>query len=392
VRTLIAGGGTGGHLTPALAVAQTLRRTDPAGEVMLAGRRGGLEERMVPAAGLPLVTLAVRGVDTSRPLSAALALARLLPAVMAARRILRDFAADVVVGAAGYVCVPVVLAARSLRIPVVLMEQNAVPGRAVRLLAGGARAVAASFAETGERLPRARVVHTGNPVREEVLAWVPAPVREACEHLLVMGGSQGAQRINQALGGCLVALLEANPRLRVTHQCGARHAEWAEQLVASLSAPLRARYTVSAFFDDLAERIRDADLVVMRAGGSSLAEVSVLGRPMLLVPYPHARAHQVDNAVPYVRCGAARMLRDEECDAGRLRAEVEAIATDPVRWRAMARASAAAGRPDAARRVAELLAEVAAGGRLSSASPSSADDGLGEAPLRPRQRPEGPQR
>ena len=114
---------------------------------------------MVPAAGLPLVTLAVRGVDSSRPLSAALALARLLPAVMAARRILRDFAADVVVGAAGYVCVPVVLAARSLRIPVVLMEQNAVPGRAVRLLAGGARAVAASFAETAERLPRTRVVH-----------------------------------------------------------------------------------------------------------------------------------------------------------------------------------------------------------------------------------------
>jgi len=134
---------------------------------------------MVPAAGLPLVTLAVRGVDSSRPLSAALALARLLPAVMAARRILRDFAADVVVGAAGYVCVPVVLAARSLRIPVVLMEQNAVPGRAVRLLAGGARAVAASFAETAERLPRTRVVHTGNPVREEVRAAAPAPLGDA---------------------------------------------------------------------------------------------------------------------------------------------------------------------------------------------------------------------
>lgn len=359
MRTLIAGGGTGGHLTPALAVAQTLRRTDPAGEVMLAGRRGGLEERMVPAAGLRLVTLAVRGVDSSRPLSAALALARLPPAVMAARKVLRDFAADVVVGAAGYVCVPVVLAARSLRIPVVLMEQNAVPGRAVRLLAGGSRAVAASFAETAARLPRTRVVHTGNPVREEVRAASPAPLRERCEHLLVMGGSQGAQRINRALGECLVGLLEGHPGLRITHQCGARDADWARALAGSLPGPLRDRYTVEPFFDDIAERIRDADLVVMRAGGSSLAEVSVLGRPMILVPYPHARAHQVDNAMPYVRCGAARMLSDEDCTGARLRAEVEAIAGDQAAWREMARASAAAGRPDAAQRVAELLAEVA---------------------------------
>jgi UDP-N-acetylglucosamine--N-acetylmuramyl-(pentapeptide) pyrophosphoryl-undecaprenol N-acetylglucosamine transferase len=298
-------------------------------------------------------------VDSSRPLSAALALARLLPAVLAARRILRDFAADVVVGAAGYVCVPVVLAARSLRIPVVLMEQNAVPGRAVRLLAGGTRVVAASFAETAERLPRSRVVHTGNPVREEVRAAAPAPLREVCEHLLVMGGSQGAQRINRALGECLVTLLERHPRLRVTHQCGARDAEWAVRLAASLSEPLRGRYTVAPFFDDIAARICDADLVVMRAGGSSLAEVSVLGRPMLLVPYPHARAHQVDNAMPYVRCGAARMLSDEQCTGERLLTEVEAITGDPERWRGMARASAAAGRPDAAQRVVDLLAEVA---------------------------------
>jgi UDP-N-acetylglucosamine--N-acetylmuramyl-(pentapeptide) pyrophosphoryl-undecaprenol N-acetylglucosamine transferase len=326
---------------------------------MLAGRSGGLEERMVPAAGLPLVTLAVRGVDSSRPLSAAMALLRLPPAVMAARRMLRDFAADVVVGAAGYVCVPVVLAARTMHIPVVLMEQNAVPGRAVRLLAGGSRAVAASFAETAERLPRSRVVHTGNPVREEVRAAAPAPLRDACEHLLVMGGSQGAMRINRALGGCLVALLEGNPTLRITHQCGARDAQWAEQLAGSLSEELRARYTVAPFYDDIAARIGDADLVVMRAGGSSLAEVSVLGRPMVLIPYPHARAHQVDNAMPYVRCGAARLLTDEDCTAGRLQAEVEAIVADPQTWRSMARASAAAGRPDAAQRVADLLAEVA---------------------------------
>ena len=159
--------------------------------------------------------------------------------------------------------------------------------------------------------------------------------------------------------GPMTGLLERHPRLRVTHQCGARDAQWAEQLSSSLSTPLRERYTVAPFFDDIAARIRDADLVVMRAGGSSLAEVSVLGRPMLLVPYPHARAHQVDNAMPYVRCGAARLLTDADCTGERLRAEVEAIAGDGARWTEMARASAAAGRPDAAERVADLLVEVA---------------------------------
>lgn len=360
MRTLIAGGGTGGHLTPAMAVAQALRAKDPDGAVLLVGRRGGMEEMLVPAAGLPLETLAVGGVDASRPVSVAWALARLPFALLRARRIIRRFRADVVVGAAGYVCVPVVLAARSLGIPVVLLEQNALPGRAVRRLARRASVVAASFAETAKRLPGARVVHTGNPVRAEVLAANTSPLGDRCRHVLVMGGSQGARRINDAVAGSLRHLLEEDPELTVTHACGARDADWVIPTRAVLPDEARERYTVSAFFDDIGERIARADLVVMRAGGSSLAEVAALGRPMILVPYPHAGGHQRDNAEPYVRGGAAVLVPDEELSAVRLREEVAALVANPERWRGMAAASLAQSHRDATDHVVGLLHEAAA--------------------------------
>jgi UDP-N-acetylglucosamine--N-acetylmuramyl-(pentapeptide) pyrophosphoryl-undecaprenol N-acetylglucosamine transferase len=227
------------------------------------------------------------------------------------------------------------------------------------LFARRARAVAASFAQTAATLPGARVVHTGNPVRSDVKAQAGAPLRERCEHVLVMGGSQGARRLNDAVAGSIRPLLEHHSSLHVTHQCGARDAEWAVPVRAGLPEEVRERYTVSAFFDDIAERIRDADLVVMRAGGSSLAETTVLGRPMILVPYPYAGAHQVDNARPYVEAGAAVVIPDEECGAERFRDEIERVIEDPVRWRRMAEASRAAGRPDADDAVVALIREAA---------------------------------
>ena len=174
-----------------------------------------------------------------------------------------------------------------------------------------------------------------------------------------MGGSQGARRLNDAVAGSIRELLRHHPGLRVTHQCGARDAEWAVPVRAGLPDELRERYTVSAFFDDIGERIADADLVVMRAGGSSLAETTVLARPMILVPYPYAGAHQMDNAMPYVHAGAALLIPDEECGAERLRADVERVLDDPALWRRMAEASRAAGRPDADDAVVVLVREAA---------------------------------
>jgi UDP-N-acetylglucosamine--N-acetylmuramyl-(pentapeptide) pyrophosphoryl-undecaprenol N-acetylglucosamine transferase len=318
-----------------------------------------MEENLVPDAGFRLETLAVRGIVTGSPLRLPGTAVRIGGATLQARGILRRFEPDVVVGAAGYVSVPVVAAALLQRLPVVLLEQNAVPGRATRLFAKRARAVAASFAETAKQLRGAHVLHTGNPVRPEVKELAGAPLGERCEHVLVMGGSQGARRLNDAVAGSIRALLEHHPSLSVTHQCGARDAEWAVPVRAGLAEDQRERYTVSAFFDDIAERIAAADLVVMRAGGSSLAEVTVLGRPMILVPYPYAGAHQVDNAMPYVHAGAALHIPDEECGAERFRGDIERVVDDPAMWQRMAAASRAAGHPDADDAVVALIREAA---------------------------------
>jgi UDP-N-acetylglucosamine--N-acetylmuramyl-(pentapeptide) pyrophosphoryl-undecaprenol N-acetylglucosamine transferase len=277
-----------------------------------------------------------------------------------ALRLLRRLETEVVVGTGGYVCVPVVLAANLRRLPVVLMEQNAYPGRATRLLARRAHQVATSFAETARLLHGARVVHTGTPIRREVAQHAGTPLHERCRHVLVTGGSQGARSLNRAITGCVRRLLEADADLRVTHQCGAL--DWPEVRAAAAALPpgIVGRYMAAPFFDDMGERIAQSDVVVMRGGGSSLAECSALGRPMILVPYPHAGGHQRFNIVPFVRAGAAVSVGDAECTPERLQGELSALFDDPERWRTMARASTALGKPDASRRVVALVQDAAA--------------------------------
>src|SRR5450755_2782091 len=295
-------------------MAQELRRSDPSGAVLIVGRRGGVAEGLVTAAGFRLETLQVSGLDTGSAASVSRFVARLPVAVMAARRIIREFRAGV---------------------------------------------VAAAFAETAARLPRARVVHTGNPIRTEVLATPPRPLGDRCDALLVMGGSQGARRINRAVAGCVEALLRSNPSLRIVHQTGVLDSEEMEAVAASLDAVLRARWSLAPFIRDVGAAITGADLVLMRAGGSSVAECAALGRPMILVPYPHAGDHQRLNAAPYVVAGAARVIPDQECDAPRVAAELGALLDDPAAWRRMAAASAGLGRRDAASRVVGLLTHLA---------------------------------
>jgi UDP-N-acetylglucosamine--N-acetylmuramyl-(pentapeptide) pyrophosphoryl-undecaprenol N-acetylglucosamine transferase len=355
VRTLIAGGGTGGHLTPVLAVAQELRRTDPDGDVLIVGRRGGVAEGLVSSAGFRLETLRISGLDAGSASSLARFTAQLPGAVAASRRIIRDFNADVVVGGAGYVSVPVVIAARTLRVPVALLEQNALPGRATRMLARRGRLVAASYEETAAHLRSARVVNTGNPIRAEVLATPPRPLGERCEQVLVMGGSQGARRINRAVAGCIAALLDTYPWLRVTHQTGSLDLDEMRAAAQALAPESRARWTLSAFIHDVGAAIATADVVLMRAGASSIAECAAMGRPMILVPYPHAGDHQRFNAASYVDAGAARLVPDAECEPARIDSELSVVIDDPASWRRMAEASAALGRRDAAAAVVSLL-------------------------------------
>ncbi|MGH7705305.1 MAG: undecaprenyldiphospho-muramoylpentapeptide beta-N-acetylglucosaminyltransferase [Candidatus Dormibacteria bacterium] len=360
MRVLITGGGTGGHCTPAIAVSEALRQTDPAVEIAYVGRADGPESQLVPAAGLDFVGLRL-GSMGSGLISSAPRLALRLPLVYRqASQVVRRFRPQVVLATGGYVCVPVALIAGRRSIPVLLLEQNLLPGRAVRWLASRVRRVATSFEDTAQHLPHILVTCTGNPVRLRFaeLAGQPDPA-EAPPRLLVMGGSQGARHLNEVLLEALPHLLGRFPELTVVHLTGpSDHPQVLSSAEARGLQP-GGRYRPSPFVADVAEQLAAASLVVMRAGGSSLAEVACLGRPMVLVPYPHAGEHQSANAAPFEAAGAALVIPDHELTPELLEQAVGRVLSDPGGWRDMARASRSLARPRAAFEVADLLRRLA---------------------------------
>jgi UDP-N-acetylglucosamine--N-acetylmuramyl-(pentapeptide) pyrophosphoryl-undecaprenol N-acetylglucosamine transferase len=376
VRVVVGTGGTAGHVFPALAAAESLRDRLGA-EVEFLGRAEGLEARLVPEAGFPMRT--VEALPFARKLSLT-TLRAPLAALRAARRCgpaVRG--ADAVLGMGGYVSVPVSLAARRERVPLVLHEQNAIPGLANRVASRWARVVALSFPGSADRFPRkARTVVTGNPVRASVLR-----VREEWDSLraeglrrleldperrtvVAFGGSQGARRLNRAtVEAC--RLLADRGDLQVVLLTGhAHHAEATEELAAEGLAPaghteersllVRAR----AFLDGMELAYAAADLVVCRAGATTVAEVTACALPAVMVPYPYATArHQDANAEAVVRSGGAVAIGDGELDGRVLAERIRELIDDRDRLATMARGSAAFGRPGAADALADLTAEIA---------------------------------
>jgi len=344
MRLLIAGGGTGGHLYPALAVARAHKEEEPDGAVLMVGRRGGPEERLVPAAGFDLATVNIRGLDRDAVWKN-VALPVLIPAALrAGLRIVDRFKPDVVLGMGGYVMAPAVAAARLRGIPYVLHEKDVRPGLATRFFAGGAAAICTTLPGTERRLPRRRVELTGVPLREGFTQRTPeVPPRR----LLVVGGSQGARNLNQAVWSALADLCSRFEE--VVHVAGAQGTDGVTQHA-------RARYRGMAFTDDMADLMSRADLIVSRAGVGTIAEATAVGLPMILVPGTFGGGHQELNAAAMVEAGAAVRLGDAELTGASLMATIAAL--DDERLRAMARASAAAGRRDAAKRVLAILHEV----------------------------------
>lgn len=365
MRVVIAAGGTGGHIFPGLATARSLR--DRFGvEVVFVGGEGAQEGRLIPEAGFELVTVESRPFVRRLSPAALGAPAAALRAARRCRRLLRG--ADAALGMGGYASVPVSVAALRERRPLVLHEQNAVPGLANRLAARWARAVALSFAEARSRFPRrTRAVVTGNPVREAVLRVTEEREALAAEGrqalgleeerrtVVVFGGSQGALRLNHAAVGA-VRLLAAREDLQLLLLTGpAHHADVIRRL------PRTSGLLVVAFpfLDRMEHAYAAADLVVSRAGASTVAELTVCGLPALLVPYPHATGrHQEANARALERAGGATVLLDDEVDAEVLTERIDAVLR-PERRAAMAERSAAFGRPDAADAVADLVMEAA---------------------------------
>jgi UDP-N-acetylglucosamine--N-acetylmuramyl-(pentapeptide) pyrophosphoryl-undecaprenol N-acetylglucosamine transferase len=357
MRVLISGGGTGGHLFPAIAVAQALSRNGSSAQLLYVGRRGGIEEQVVPGYGIPMETIVAPKLDMEQlwrnwsvPLVAPRALAQ-------AMGVVRRFRPDVVLGTGGYVSAPVILAAAARRVPIVLQEQNAFPGRTTRWLSRVARVVATAYPETGRYL-HAKSVVTGTPVRE-VFRKPRTDFLARPQRLLVLGGSQGAHRINQAvLSGVRDLNLITKTQLEVWHQTGDRDYSWIESEHAALEVGVRERYHPFKFADDLAPQVYAADLVLSRAGAGTISEVSAAGIPMLLVPGPFAGGHQRLNAEPYERAGAAIVIANEDCDGPRLVREISGIIQDPSRYSKMVDAMHSLGRPKAAAAVAGLLEAV----------------------------------
>jgi UDP-N-acetylglucosamine--N-acetylmuramyl-(pentapeptide) pyrophosphoryl-undecaprenol N-acetylglucosamine transferase len=354
---MILAGGTGGHIFPGLAVARVLReRGIP---VVWLGSRHGLENRLVPAADLTLDTIEVSALRGRGALSLLLAPFRLARSLWQALRVLRLRRPRSVLSLGGFAAGPGGVAAWLLRCPLLVHEQNAIPGMTNRTLARLARRVLCGFPDAFAAGSGAETV--GNPVRPEIAALPPPAERLATRagapRLLVLGGSQGARALNQAVPQAIAAL-RGEIDVDVRHQCGERHRGDAEQAYASAGVSAQ----VHAFIEDMAEAYAWADLVICRAGALTLAELCAAGAAAVLVPYPHAvDDHQTRNAQFLVAAGGARLAREDEGLAPQLGAALRELLRDRGALLRMAEAARAQARTDAAQRVADLcLAEARA--------------------------------
>ncbi len=363
MRVLIAGGGTGGHLYPGIALARELMTRDPAAVVTFVGTAAGLEARVVPREGFALDLIRVAGLK-GMGLMARLRGILLLPrAGVDAWRVLTARRPSVVVGVGGFAAGPVLALAWLRRYPTLLLEQNALPGLTNRLLAPLVGAAAVNFEEALRFFPRTGFV-AGNPVRPEFFEPAGEEANDKRSSMppriparvLIFGGSQGAHAINLALVAAAPGLAAAGLRLAITHQTGPRDVDLVRD--AYERAGIAAR--VEAFLFEMDREMKDADLVVARAGATTLSELAAAGRPAVLVPLPTATDdHQRKNAEAFARAGGAVVIEQRDATGSRVGAEILALLGDPARLDAMGRASRALARPDAARRIADRVQALA---------------------------------
>lgn len=370
MRIMVTCGGTAGHTSPAVAVIEELRRRDPLLEVQWVGCKGAIEERVARSLAIPFRPVPVEGWPRGRwnP-RRAIAAAKLAVALAQSVRYIRRFRPQIVVGFGGYVSVPVLLAAQRLGVPTALHEANKRMGLANRLAAKRANRIFLSYDDTIGPYARDRAAVTGNPVRA---GFVDPPGREeACKAfgldpsvpvVLITGGSQGAQSINRAAAEALPHF--ESGEVQFIWLAGKRHANEARKAAAAC----RALVAVYSFLDDMPAAFAAADLAVSRAGASSTAEIAAIGKPSILVPFPHATDnHQDDNARAFVEKGAARILDDAACTGPVLGALIRELLENPAEREAMSLQARSLARTDAASRMAGPLLELAFGRDAGSA-------------------------
>jgi len=355
MRAILAGGGTGGHVIPALAIANELKKTYGA-EVLFIGTARGIENRLVPAAGYPLRLVgagALKNVSLMTRMKTAFDLPR---AVWDAGRMLNEFAPDVVIGVGGYASGPAMLAAVVKHIPTLAFEPNVVPGFANRVVARFVSGAAVHFEETAKYFRRAEV--TGVPVRQaffEIRAK-----RGGTPTLLVFGGSQGAHAINEAMIRCLPELRRQARGIRIIHQTGERDYNDALAAYQAFSSAGDESAEVFKFIEDMPAAFARADLVVCRSGASTVAEITAAGKPAIFVPFPRAADdHQRVNAEALARVGAAVVVEESKLEGVWLAETIAALLGDPRRLHVMSEAARELAHPNAARDIAGMAARMA---------------------------------
>lgn len=354
---MIAGGGTGGHLFPGVAVVEEVLARDPDAAVQFVGTARGIEARVVPELGHDLALISVRGIKTKGIWGAIRGLFSVPRSLWQSRKLVKAFRPDVVLGVGGYASGPLVLMAHLMGVPTAILAQDSIPGLTNKILGKLARRIFLAFEETRKHFAAAKIEMSGNPIRAQIRAALSDENADDesdadVVRLFVFGGSQGAMAINELVPAATSVLAERGQTLEIIHQTGKRDLEATRARYRDVGIKADCR----AFIDDMAAEYRRSDIVVCRAGATTIAELGVVGRPAILIPLPHAADnHQEINAREMAEAGAARLCRQADLTADSLADAIGELAADPALRERMGSAMNALGRPEAAATIADWL-------------------------------------
>ncbi|MDI6755071.1 MAG: undecaprenyldiphospho-muramoylpentapeptide beta-N-acetylglucosaminyltransferase [Thermodesulfobacteriota bacterium] len=361
MKIMIAGGGTGGHLFPALAVAEAFREREPANEILFVGSRRGMEVRIVPREGYALKTIdavSLKGKPFWKKFESLLAVPRSL---VQSWQLIRSFQPDIVLGVGGYASGPVVLTAWAMGCNTAIHEQNSFPGLSNRILSWFADRIFISFADSSRHFPREKAILTGNPVRKMIRRPGALPERkpESKFTLLIFGGSQGAQRLNRAMKEALFYLKDLKGVLTIIHQTGEKNYQEIQEAYQKKDFAAE----VHPFIHDMDRAYAQADLVLCRAGATTIFELMAAGKPSILVPYPFAaNDHQTLNAKTMADAGAALLVADGNLTGIHLSQILKELIRNPEKLKAMGKRAAGLAKPDAAQRMVNFCYEMVSHG------------------------------
>ena len=366
MRIIVSGGGTGGHIYPAVTLIRTLQKKVPQLEVLYVGTHAGLEADIIPKEGIPFATVDLQGLKRSLSPVNILRIGKALGSVSKAAKIVREFAPDVVIGTGGYVCGPVLLAASLMGIPALIQEQNVIPGITNKILARFVSRIATGTLQANKYFPADKVVFTGNPIRSEVMEASPALGYESFgldphkKTILVSGGSRGARSINRAMVGVLKHFAN-NPQIQILHVTGKNEYEDVVTRVKAegLDWEQTNNIHIKPYLYNMPQAMAVTDLAVFRAGATGLAELTAKGIPAILIPYPYAAEnHQEHNARALEQAGAAKVILNSELTDTVLIHSIEELLQEESSLQKMAEASVKLGRPQAADTIAEMIIEL----------------------------------